>query len=61
MSTNYDIKDIRLAEKGRFRIEWAAREMPVLDLIEARFAEGAAAEGHPHVGLPARHQRRPPT
>jgi adenosylhomocysteinase len=37
VSTNYDIKDIRLAEKGRFRMQWAAREMPVLDLIEKRF------------------------
>ncbi|PKO21496.1 MAG: adenosylhomocysteinase [Chloroflexi bacterium HGW-Chloroflexi-1] len=39
MSNNYDIRDIRLAEKGRFRMQWAAREMPVLDLIEARFAK----------------------
>ena len=57
MSNNYDIKDISLAEKGRFRMQWAAREMPVLDLIEAALREGAAAEGHAHVGLPARHQR----
>ena len=39
MSQNYDIKDIRLAEKGRYRMQWAAREMPVLDLIEQRFAK----------------------
>jgi len=39
VSNNYDIRDIRLAEKGRFRMQWAAREMPVLDLIEARFAK----------------------
>jgi adenosylhomocysteinase len=38
VSLNYDIKDIRLAEKGRYRMQWAAREMPVLDLIEKRFA-----------------------
>jgi adenosylhomocysteinase len=38
VSQNYDIKDIRLAEKGRYRMQWAAREMPVLDLIEQRFA-----------------------
>jgi len=30
---NYDIKDTRLAEGGRRRIEWAEREMPVLRLI----------------------------
>ncbi len=33
----YDIKDIALAEDGRQRIEWAAREMPVLKLITDRF------------------------
>ena len=33
----YDIADINLAEKGRFRMQWAAKEMPVLDLIEERF------------------------
>jgi adenosylhomocysteinase len=33
----YDIKDISLAEDGRQRIEWAAREMPVLQLINERF------------------------
>ena len=34
---NHDIADISLAEKGRFRMQWAAREMPVLDLLEERF------------------------
>jgi adenosylhomocysteinase len=38
VSQKYDIKDIRMAEKGRYRMQWAAREMPVLDLIEQRFA-----------------------
>ncbi len=33
----YDIKDIKLAGKGRQRIEWAAKQMPVLDLIKKRF------------------------
>ena len=27
----HDVKDPRLAEEGVRRIEWAAREMPVLD------------------------------
>ncbi|MEE8413113.1 MAG: adenosylhomocysteinase [Dehalococcoidales bacterium] len=35
---NYDVKDISLAEAGRQRIEWAAREMPVVKLISERFA-----------------------
>ena len=34
---NYDIADITLAEHGRFRMQWAAREMPVLDLLEERY------------------------
>ena len=34
----YDVKDLGLAAKGRLRIEWAAAEMPVLALIQERFA-----------------------
>lgn len=34
----FDIRDPRLAEGGRRRIEWAEREMPVLRLIRERFA-----------------------
>jgi adenosylhomocysteinase len=45
VSTNYDIKDLHLADKGRFRMQWAAREMPVLDLIEARFAKERPLDG----------------
>jgi adenosylhomocysteinase len=33
----YDIADISLADRGRFRMEWAAKEMPVLRLLEERF------------------------
>ncbi len=33
----YDIADINLADRGRFRMQWAAKEMPVLDLLEERF------------------------
>jgi adenosylhomocysteinase len=35
---HYDIRDDKLAEGGRRRIEWAEREMPVLRLIRDRFA-----------------------
>ncbi len=35
---NYDIKDINLAPVGRQRIQWAAREMPVLAQITERFS-----------------------
>jgi len=33
----YDVKDLKLAEGGRRKIEWAEREMPVLRLIRERF------------------------
>jgi adenosylhomocysteinase len=33
----YDIKDIRLAKKGRLKIEWAGKDMPVLGIIRERF------------------------
>ncbi len=37
-SRNFDIKDPSLAADGRRRIEWAAREMPVLRQIRESFA-----------------------
>ncbi len=42
---NYDIKDPSLAEVGRQRIEWAAREMPVLRLIRERFSREKPLKG----------------
>ncbi len=45
MSDSYHIKDINLAEKGLFRMRWAAKEMPVLDLIEKRFQEERPFKG----------------
>ena len=41
----YDIKDSKLAEGGRRRIDWAEREMPVLRLIRARFAKERPLKG----------------
>ena len=41
----YDVKDLSLAETGKQRIEWAAREMPVLKLIRARFAREKPLKG----------------
>lgn len=43
--SNFDIKDINLAEGGRRRIEWAEREMPVLKLIRERFAKEKPLKG----------------
>ena len=42
---NYDIADIDLAERGRFRMQWAGREMQVLDLLEERFRRERPFEG----------------
>jgi len=44
-SKNYDIKDPTLAETGRRRIDWAHREMPVLELIRDRFAREKPLSG----------------
>ncbi|MDR2300636.1 MAG: adenosylhomocysteinase [Deltaproteobacteria bacterium] len=42
---NYDIKDINLADKGNDRIEWAAKSMPVLELIGERFKKEQPLKG----------------
>jgi adenosylhomocysteinase len=43
--TNFDIKNDRLAEGGRHRIDWAEQEMPVLRLIRERFAKEKPLKG----------------
>ncbi len=42
---SYDIKDPKLAEGGRRRIQWAAREMPVLASIRERFEKEQPLKG----------------
>jgi len=42
---DYDVKDLALANEGNNRIEWAAREMPVIRLIRDRFAKERPLEG----------------
>lgn len=42
---DYDVKDIKLADQGLERIEWAERRMPVLRQIRERFAEEKPLEG----------------
>lgn len=37
MTIAHDIKDLELATGGRYRIEWAGQEMPVLKQIRERF------------------------
>lgn len=41
----YDVKDIALAKKGKLRIEWAAKEMPVLSTITERFNKEKPLKG----------------
>ena len=41
----YDVKDIKLADKGRLRIEWANQSMPVLNLIMRRFQKEKPLRG----------------
>jgi adenosylhomocysteinase len=40
-----DVKDLSLAEKGKKRIEWASRSMPVLELIRKRFLKEQPLKG----------------
>ena len=42
---NYDVKDLKQAEGGRRRIEWAEREMPVLRQIRERFTKERPLQG----------------
>jgi adenosylhomocysteinase len=42
---DYDIKDVRLAEKGKMRVEWAAKSMPVLQLIRKQFDKEKPLQG----------------
>ena len=44
-NTAGDVKDIALATRGKARIEWAARNMPVLRLIRERFTQEQPLKG----------------
>ncbi len=43
--THFDVKDLKYAEGGRRKIDWAEREMPVLRLIHERFKRERPLEG----------------
>ncbi|MDX2076044.1 MAG: adenosylhomocysteinase [bacterium] len=45
MAVEHDVKDLNLATGGRFRIEWAEREMPVLRAIRERFEREKPLKG----------------
>ncbi len=41
----FDVKDINLAEQGRWRIEWALKEMPVMRFLMDKFHKERPLEG----------------
>ena len=41
----YEVKDLALASVGKQRIEWAAREMPVIKQVRERFTQEKPLEG----------------
>ena len=42
---DHDVKDLKLAERGKRRMEWAGRFMPVLNSIKAKFAKERPLKG----------------
>ena len=42
---SYDVKDINLAPEGKLKIEWASRQMPVLESIKKRFSKEQPLQG----------------
>ncbi len=42
---DYDVKDIKLADQGRLKVEWAEATMPVLRLIRKRFKREQPLKG----------------
>ena len=44
-ATSYDVADLKLAPKGKKRIEWADNDMPVLRLVRERFAKEQPLKG----------------
>src|SRR5258707_945216 len=45
MAQDYDVKDIKLAPQGKLKIEWAAKQMPVLKSIQDRFTKEKPLKG----------------
>jgi adenosylhomocysteinase len=42
---NFQVKDIKLAPQGHLQIEWAAKHMPVLNIIKQRFEKEKPLKG----------------
>src|SRR3989339_245243 len=45
MAKKYDVKDLGLAKKGKLRIEWAERDMPVLSQVKEKFQKSQILKG----------------
>jgi adenosylhomocysteinase len=41
----YDVKDLKLADKGKLKIEWSERYMPVLQSLKEKFAKERPLRG----------------
>lgn len=44
-TTSYDVKDLKLAGEGKLKIEWAGKQMSVLENIKERFAKEKPLKG----------------
>jgi adenosylhomocysteinase len=44
-TNSYDVKDLKLAPQGKLKIEWAGKQMPVLQTIAERFAKEKPLKG----------------
>ncbi len=45
MTKEFDVKDLKLAEQGRNRIDWALKEMPVIRSLMERFSKERPLNG----------------
>src|SRR5438105_4670895 len=44
--SNYKVADLKLADKGKLRIEWAESRMPVLMALREKYKDGKPFKGH---------------
>src|SRR5258705_4893825 len=50
MSTNFKVADLKLADRGRLRIEWAESRMPVLMALREKYKDEKPFRGHKIAG-----------
>src|SRR5579862_9404864 len=46
MMANFKVADLKLADKGKLRIEWAESRMPVLMALRAKYKDSKPFKGH---------------